>query len=123
MSKLSNAQIREQERKKLIKQLDNKYQYLEVDRDKFKDLYHKYLESNKKLRIENKQLQDRVSELEEQVRKYEDWVNRLQEFMDLPEDQRTEAFKTYCAEMKRSQELNDLSEVYMNIFNRIFSIY
>ena len=82
-----------------------------------------FIEMSNKLDDLALQLQDKVSELEEQVRKYEYWVNRLQEFMDLPEDQRTEAFKTYCAEMKTSQELNDLTNVYMNMFNRLFSIY
>ena len=71
-------------------------------------------------RYENQDLKEKNTELEEKIRQYEDWVRRLHEFMELPEDQRSDAFKTYCEEMKRSQEFHDLTNVYLNMFNRLF---
>ena len=120
MAKLTTAQIREQERKRLTKQLEQKYSNLINDKDRFKNAYHKQLEATIKLRHENQDLKEKNTELEEKVRQYEDWVRRLHEFMELPEDQRSDAFKTYCEEMKRSQEFHDLTNVYLNMFNRLF---
>lgn len=121
MAKFTTAQIREQERKRLIKQLEQKYSNLTNEKNHYKNAYHKQLEETTKLRYENQDLKENNAELEEKVRQYEDWVRRLHEFMDLPEDQRSDAFKIYCEEMKRSQEFHDLTDVYLNMFNRLFT--
>ena len=121
MAKLTTAQIREQERKRLMKQLEQKYSNLTNEKNYYKNLYHKQLEDANKLRHENQDLKEKNVELEEKVLQYEDWVRRLHEFMELPEDQRSDAFKTYCEEMKRSQEFHDLTNVYLNMFNKLFT--
>ena len=121
MAKLTTAQIREQERKRLMKQLEQKYSNLTNEKNYYKKLYHKQLEVTTKLRHENQDLKEKNIELEEKVLQYKDWVRRLHEFMELPEDQRSDAFKTYCEEMKRSQEFHDLTNVYLNMFNRLFT--
>lgn len=121
MAKLTTPQIREQERKRLMKQLEQKYSNLTNEKNYYKNLYHKQLEVTTKLHHENQDLKEKNVELEEKVRQYEDWVRRLHEFMELPEDQRSDAFKTYCEEMKRSQEFYDLTNVYLNMFNRLFT--
>ena len=121
MAKLTTAQIREQERKRLMKQLEQKYSNLTNEKNYYKNLYHRQLEDANKFRYENQDLKEKNTELEEKIRQYEDWVRRLHEFMELPEDQRSDAFKTYCEEMKRSQEFHDLTNVYLNMFNRLFT--
>lgn len=121
MAKLTTAQIREQERKRLMKQLEQKYSNLTNEKNYYKNLYHNQLEDANKLRHENQDLKEKNVELEEKVLQYEDWVRRLHEFMELPEDQRSDAFNTYCEEMKRSQEFHDLTNVYLNMFNRLFT--
>ena len=68
MAKLTTAQIREQERKRLTKQLEQKYSNLTNDKDRFKNAYHKQLEATIKLRHENQDLKEKVTELEEKVR-------------------------------------------------------
>lgn len=118
--KLTNSQIREQERQKLVKQLEHKYSSYIDAATKYKELWHKSVDELGMLRQEYHIIKEKNNELEESVRNYKDWVRRLQEFMDLPEDQRSDAFKTYCEEMKRSQEFHDLTNVYLNMFNRLF---
>lgn len=118
--KLTNSQIREQERQKLVKQLENKYSSYIDDATLYKELWHKSVNELGKLRQEYDIIKEKNAELEESVRNYKDWVRRMQEFMDLPEEQRSEAFKEYCDAMKNSKRFHDMTDAYISMINRIF---
>jgi hypothetical protein len=118
--KLTKSQIREHERQKLVKQLERKYSsYIDLA-TLYKELWHKTTNELGKLRQEYDIIKGKNAELEESVRNYKDWVRRMQEFMDLPEEQRSEAFKEYCDSMKSSKRFHDMTDAYISMIDRFF---
>jgi hypothetical protein len=118
--KLTKSQIREHERQKLVKQLEHKYSsYIDLA-TLYKELWHKTTNELGKLRQEYDIIKGKNAELEESVRNYKDWVRRMQEFMDLPEEQRSEAFKEYCDSLKRSKRFHEMTDAYISMIDRFF---
>ena len=118
--KLTKSQIREHERQKLVKQLERKYSsYIDLA-TLYKELWHKTTNELGKLRQEYDIIKGKNAELEESVRNYKDWVRRMQEFMDLPEEQRSEAFKEYCDSLKSSKRFHDMTDAYISMIDRFF---
>lgn len=120
--KLTNSQIREHERQKLVKQLEHKYSSYIDAATKYKELWHKSVDELGMLRQEYHYIKEKNDELEETVRNYEDWVRRMQEFMDLPEKQRSESFKEYCESLKSSKRFHDMADEYIRMMDRLFII-
>jgi len=118
--KLTNSQIREHERQKLVKQLEHKYASYIDAATKYKELWHKSVDELGMLRQEYHIIKEKNAKLEESVHNYEDWVRRMQEFMDLPEEQRSEAFKEYCDSLKRSKRFHNMTDAYLSMINRFF---
>ena len=118
--KLTKSQIREHERQKLVKQLERKYSsYIDLA-TLYKELWHKTTNELGKLRQEYDIIKGKNAELEESVRNYKDWVRRMQEFMDLPEEQRSEAFKEYCDSLKSSKRFHEMTDAYISMIDRFF---
>ena len=115
--KLTNSQIREQERQKLVKQLERKYSSYIDNAKLYKELWHKSVNELGMLRQEYHIIKEKNAKLEEAVRNYEDWVRRMQEFMDLPEEQCSESFKEYCDLLKRAKKFHDMTNEYIHWIN------
>lgn len=111
MKMKTRKQIVEQTKNKVVKQYTAKLQIL---MEKINKLTKDY-DIEKQKRIE---YQERIDELQEKVNQYEDWIQRLQEFMDIPENQREE----YIAHMKEKEKTNKIiSNMLKNA--EIFNLY
>ena len=123
MKQKTTAQIREEVRKEMVKKFEAKYQGVIWDKENFQNLYHNMLNKNRELYKQIAELKDENLKLKDEITKYKDWVERLHEFMGIEDEkERKAAFETYINEQQTNAEINILMEVYMNMFNRIFSI-
>lgn len=107
----TRKQIVEQTRNEVVKQYTAKLQILMERINKLTKDY----DIEKQKRIE---CQERIDELQEKVNQYEDWIQRLQEFMEMPENQREE----YIMHMKEQEDANKIiSNMLKNA--EIFNLY
>ena len=102
----TRKQIVEQTRNEVIKQYTANLQILMERINKLAKDY----DIEKQKRIE---CQERIDELQEKVNLYEDWIQRLQEFMEMPENQREE----YIAHMKEQENANKIMLQIINLYN------
>lgn len=115
MKMKTRKQIVEQTKNEVVKQYTAKLQIL---MEKINKLTKDY-DIEKQKRIE---YQERIDELQEKVNQYEDWIQRLQEFMDIPENQREE----YIVHMQEKENANKImSKLYdmMLKMPEIFNLY
>lgn len=102
----TRKQIVEQTRNEVVKQYTANLQILMERINKLAKDY----DIEKQKRIE---CQERIDELQEKVNQYEDWIQRLQEFMEMPENQREE----YIAHMKEQENANKIMLQIINLYN------
>lgn len=102
----TRKQIVEQTRNEVVKQYTANLQILMERINKLAKVY----DIEKQKRIE---CQERIDELQEKVNLYEDWIQRLQEFMEMPENQREE----YIAHMKEQENANKIMLQIINLYN------
>ena len=102
----TRKQIVEQTRNEVVKQYTANLQIL---MDRINKLTKDY-DIEKQKRIE---CQERIDELQEKVNLYEDWIQRLQDFMEMPENQREE----YIAHMKEQENANKIMPQIINLYN------
>lgn len=102
----TRKQIVEQTRNEVVKQYTANLQILMERINKLAKDY----DIEKQKRIE---CQERIDELQEKVNLYEDWIQRLQEFMEMPENQREE----YIAHMKEQENANKIMLQIINLYN------
>ena len=109
-------QIREQLRKQISKQYEDKINRLENTiefKNKMLKDCQRYIEMNNYLRKSNE-------ELEEKIVAYEDWINRLQDFVNLPDEEREAAIKEYKVNKDINSKLDSLISCYGSIFSNLF---
>ena len=102
----TRKQIVEQTRNEVVKQYTANLQILMERINKLTKDY----DIEKQKRIE---CQERIDELQEKVNLYEDWIQRLQDFMEMPENQREE----YIAHMKEQENANKIMLQIINLYN------
>ena len=102
----TRKQIVEQTRNEVVKQYTANLQILMERINKLAKVY----DIEKQKRIE---CQERIDELQEKVNLYEDWIQRLQDFMEMPENQREE----YIAHMKEQENANKIMLQIINLYN------
>ena len=102
----TRKQIVEQTRNEVVKQYTANLQILMERINKLTKDY----DIEKQKRIE---CQERIDELQEKVNLYEDWIQRLQDFMEMPENQREE----YIAHMKEQENANKIMHQIINLYN------
>lgn len=82
-------------------------------------------EQDRRIELErkNRELTDANLRLREQVEAFKDWTERMQDFCNLPEEERGPAFRTYLDELRTRQQseesmkgLFDSLSVYSSIF-------
>ena len=102
----TRKQIVEQTRNEVVKQYTANLQILMERINKLTKDY----DIEKQKRIE---CQEKIDELQEKVNLYEDWIQRLQDFMEMPENQREE----YIAHMKEQENANKIMLQIINLYN------
>lgn len=94
--KETRKQIVEQTRNEVVKRYGDKMKRFQ---ERINELAGDY-DMERRKRIE---CQEKVEELQEKVNQYEDWIRRLQEFMDIPENQR-EQYIVHLREKEKSEK-------------------
>ena len=102
----TRKQIVEQTRNEVVKQYTANLQILMERINKLAKDY----DIEKQKRIE---CQEKIDELQDKVNLYEDWIQRLQDFMEMPENQREE----YIAHMKEQENANKIMLQIINLYN------
>lgn len=114
-------QTTKQIKAQLINELSKKYKESYGKDVKFFQGEYKRVEAdNQRIRKKFKELKNRNEELEQKVLQYEDWIHRLQEWCNLPDNEREEAIKKYKEDKKVSEMLGSFTDMfspYMNLFN------
>ena len=111
MKKTPN-QIREELRRQMAKQHNDKIENLKKEKSQYRQ---KYLDADKKcceLQNENGELKDKVAQLE-------DWNRRLMQFMDMSEEERKAAIE----EMKESARINGLLDTFCGGYAKMLGTF
>ena len=119
--KITRAQIREAERSRIAKRYLQKITLLEKSIEEHSKLRiealnraQKTIEANQKLREEN-------DELKEKIRVYEEWLDRMQEFCNLPEEERLNAVKNYQTKIKTNAAMKEIAKVFSPYFDIMYN--
>lgn len=102
------ASIREEMRKKLNKEFENKNAALIESVTNYKTLLIKEQNRNKTLREANAKIWQENEDLKMQVAALEDQNRRLLEYMDMPEEDREKAIEEYKTALKNNEALNGM---------------
>lgn len=99
MKAKNNNQIREEVKKHLAAKYNQLIEDIKKEKSKF---WNKYLDEEKKVQA----LTRENNELKQKLEALEDWNRRLMEFMDMPDDQRKDAYKQYIEDKKLKEEFS-----------------
>jgi len=69
------------------------------------------------------QLEDENNELRQTNSQYKDWVERMQDFCNLPEDERQQALKTYLDGIKARSEADEAMACIGRMYSSITSMF
>ena len=75
---------------------------------------------NSELYNNNVKLRAKYSEALEKIQQYEDWINRLQEFCNLPDNERDNAIKLYLQEKKNTETMNGMLSMLGRYMSMLF---
>ena len=93
-------QIREEVRKKMVSKFNEEKEHLKEEKIKYWNWYQEADEKARKLAHENNELKQKLEALE-------DWNCRLMEFMDMPEQERKQAYEQYIADKEFNSIINE----------------
>ena len=120
MKALTNNEIREQVRKKVSKQYSEKINSLEDKIQYYKDLFVNNERKCAELKNENNNLKDENLELKEKLKSYEEWLERMQDFCNLPEEERINAINKFKSEKALNNKLDSMLNMYTSFFDKLF---
>ena len=124
MGKLTTPQIREHERQKLEKSYKERISNLERSVEYWKDKSYEINSRITKFQSLNEKLVEENETLKEKVRQYEEWIDRLQEFCNMPEDERINAVEKFKTELETSEAIKNLfNSPFMNYFSSLSSMF
>ena len=122
MAKETKKQIKAQ----VINEVRRKYDEKLVEKDErivnLNRIVDKLSNSCRDKEIENDKLREEMSLLKEKVRQYEDWIERMQEFCDMPDGERQQAFKTYMNGINEQAKKDEALKHTAEMFNSLTSI-
>ena len=122
MAKETKKQIKAQ----LINEVQRSYQQkmdsYELRISNLSKLFQNEQEYSHNLRKKCTELEESNNELKNKVAQYEEWVERMQDFCNLPENERQQAFATYLDEIRSKTEANDAISNLGRMYNVFTSI-
>ena len=86
----------------------------------------KYIKSEKEwyeIHDENNKLKEENDSLKQEITQYKEWIERMQDFCNLPEEERMPAFKTYMDEVQSNLHANETFDNIMKMFAPMLSYY
>lgn len=119
--KVNKAQIREAERSKILKQYSDKITNLEKTIKEYSRLIIEASDRAQYISIENKKLHEENDELKEKIRIYEEWLDRMQDFCNLPEEERLNTVRQYKSKIKTNELLEELTKKFSNYFDIMYN--
>ena len=119
--KVNKAQIREAERNRIAKQYAQKITLLEKSIEEHSKLRVEALNKVQKTIEDNQKLREENDGLKEKIRVYEEWLDRMQDFCNLPENERMNAVRQYKSEIKTNEVLEEITKEFSNYFDIIYN--
>ncbi len=120
-------ETKKQIKAQVINEVRNQYDKKLKEKDEAIDLWRKkYLKSEAEWRKMNKscqQLRDENETLRQKLSQYEEWVERMQEFCNLPEDERKQAFRIYLDGIKSRKERDEAMKGLSSILSHCMSLF
>ena len=119
MAKQSQKSLKAQLINELSKQYKQKYENTIIS---LQERLKQQILINKKFSHNCQHLGNEVDELREKLNKYEDWIRRLQEWCNLPEDERTKAIAEYNKQLGEFEFTKQADELLSKMFGPYFKI-
>jgi Mg2+ and Co2+ transporter CorA len=107
MAKETKKQVKAQVINEVQRSYQRKIESYDERIKRLSELYQKEQERNRELRMKCSELEESNTALTEKVSQYEEWVERMQDFCNLPENERQKAFATYLDGIKSKTEANE----------------
>ena len=107
MAKETKKQIKAQVINEVQRSYQRKIESYEERIKRLSDMFQNEQERNRELRSKCSKLEESNTELTEKVSQYEEWIERMQDFCNLPENERQKAFTTYLDGIKSKTEANE----------------
>ena len=107
MAKESKKQIKAQVINEVQRLYQRKIESYEERIKRLSDMFQNEQERNRELRSKCSKLEENNTELTEKVTQYEEWIERMQDFCNLPENERQKAFTTYLDGIKSKTKANE----------------
>lgn len=107
MAKETKKQLKAQIINEVQRSYRNKMESYENRITNLSNLFQKEQEHSRKLGKKCAELEESNNELKEKVAQYEEWVERMQDFCNLPENERQKAFATYLDEVRSKAAANE----------------
>lgn len=111
------AQVTNEVRRAYSKKIDEYEARIKILAEMYDNEQKLYFELSKKYG----EVSDKNRELSEKLAQYDEWVERMQDFCNLPENERQEAFKTYVSNIKSKAKVNSAMEDVLGFYSNIFS--
>ena len=102
--KETKKQIRAQLVNEVRRQFEHQLQRKDDQIAHMQTLFNREQDRRIALEKKNNELVDANLRLKEKVKAFEDWTERMQDFCNLPEEERAPAFKTYLDELRAKQQ-------------------
>ena len=118
--KVNKAQIREAERNRIAKQYAQKITLLEKSIEEHSKLRVEALNKVQKTIEDNQKLREENDGLKEKIRVYEEWLDRMQDFCNLPENERMNAVRQYQSKIKTNEVLEEITKEFSNYFDIMY---
>ena len=122
MAKETKKQLKAQIINEVQRSYRNKMESYEERITNLSNLFQKEQEYSRKLDKKCAELEESNNELKEKVAQYEEWVERMQDFCNLPENERQQAFATYLDEIRSKTEANEAISRLQRMYSAFTSI-
>ena len=86
------------------------------------DSYKKREKEFRETKSQNAKLKEENESLKQKLAQYEDWLDRMQEFCNLPEEERKQAFDSYMEGIRKQTKLNEQMSQFTSFLGRYTSL-
>ena len=129
MSKTNENSMKEtvkQIKARVINEVNTKYaKRIEDTENSLKEWRTKYFEEinrSEELSKKNKELREENDSLKAKIQQYDEWIERMQDFCNLPEEERRDAFETYFDNIKSENESKEVFSNIMSMYSHFFTL-
>ena len=118
--KETKKQIKAQLINEMSKKLDAKFKDVEERATRWKNNYYEACAKCNELAKEKDRLQEENETLKDQLNQHKEWIERMQEFCNLPEEERQSAMKTYIEGIEAKKNADEMFTASASLFKNLF---